>query len=185
MCLICSVPFSHGLPDTSRPVTCSLLFTNPRVLISLARPWLEWWCRSLHCVVSMSGAWPGQGERAKGASNALVCRGGCVLISGAEDHFKMSRIRRAAGPLHKESRAAHITLWEGQSWVLVSMMGAITGRISAVRWLWFFLSYHSNIAAFHGLRVRLSTALSSRLSTHIRRREAGMLPALLHGPSWC
>lgn len=47
-----------------------------------------------------------------------------------------------------------------------------------------FSIHHSNIAAFSGLRVRLSTALSSRLSSHTRR-EAGMLPAPLRGPSQC
>lgn len=47
-----------------------------------------------------------------------------------------------------------------------------------------FSIHHLNIAVFHGLRVRLSIALSIRLSLYTRRREAGMLPAPLCGPSW-
>lgn len=48
-----------------------------------------------------------------------------------------------------------------------------------------FSIHHSNIAVFYGLRVRLSIAFISRLSSHSRRREAGMLPAPLRAPSWC
>lgn len=134
MSLIDSVPFSHGFPDISRLVICSLLFTNPRVLVPLARR--KFSLCSEYVTPALILAWA-RGPKGQ-AMPSLVCQRGRVLICGAEELFKVSRIYRAAGCLHKESRTARITLWEGQSWVLVSMMGAITRRISAVRCLWFF-----------------------------------------------
>lgn len=141
--------------------------------ISLGEPWLAWWCASFPCVASLSfllWAWPGREERAKGVSNALVCQAGCALISGAEDLPK-------AGEVHS------VTLWEGESRVLVSMSGAYNERISAARR--FFSIHHSPVAAFHGPRVRLSIALVSRLSSYSGKREAGLLPAPLPGALWC